>query len=1068
MTAVAQVPQRSSSSYRIHSSSLHYLPELAASQTMPAHAILKGTLRIMTFAHLAISIGVALALSLASANALAQSMTDMGDSSTTAVVQAEMDRMWALADPADATITSAGDGDWSDTATWNLDRIPQTGDRVYIRQTDTITLDSIQNVALRTVRLDGTLNFATDQDTLLRVDTLVGGMSSTLTMGTESSPVPVPYTARLIIDDYDDPNVAGDGGFERSDNASADFDPTMLGLGLLTHGRFESSGAERAHGGSLATEPAAGDSTLLLDFDPNGWRTGDALVVAGTDRDALGDERRTIASIDDRQITLNEALLHDHNTLRHSKEGLSLKVHVINLERNVVIETAAENRDASTSDYSYTEATLNRDYRIDLFHARGHVLFMHSNNVAVRNTRFHALGRTNKHGAIDDTTLNSDGTVDHRGMNPRARYPVHFHRAGLDGTPGLIEGSVADDSPGWCFVNHGSHAKLLRNVAYDCDGAGFVTERGDELGSFINNISIRNTADEGKNRIDLRFQARKPINDFGFGGHGFWLQGINVDVQDNVASGAGREAFALYPLLFDNADKTKFKREQITPSKQSAFGDTAKPDEVPAHTFANNVAYGSNIGIMVGEHRPDAESLIETFTGWQLNMGSSYNYSDSIRFNDLTLIGDLDSPVGIGAFAHHGTAFVSMYNAHIEGFALGVQVPRAGNQAVDGLRYKYAEIADAYLNNVLNLHVLHTRNHDFQHVDIVRPRFGNLSSDALAKGVEALAAIDQTDDLDIDSSNVRSNGFAELATEVTTQRFTEQQDYYLHYTQTGTPISANRTVDTRHQRDGFLPKQLTVTHTDGKQYRLFFKTEQQAAFVPFDTDKYQSGIDYDINQPLDPDAPNNNRNANLPAAFLDQPLSAIADLFQRDATNLAWADFATAKDRNDTSFAVDAASDYPGFALAPGGRLLPKDYATDTRYEHWPRSTNLVAMRVDDLPDRVDYLGDDNTPADALVLDADSCTTGAICLPALTALAPTHNYLDDDPANGKSLLIDGVFNTFEMDAPFALTHKSFTWHANLRPLDVDKGVIIDSSDGASGFQIALDSGRLLADSDEPR
>ena len=52
----------------------------------------------MTFAHFALRIDVSLALSLASVNAFAQSMTDIGYSASNAAMQAEMDRMWALAD----------------------------------------------------------------------------------------------------------------------------------------------------------------------------------------------------------------------------------------------------------------------------------------------------------------------------------------------------------------------------------------------------------------------------------------------------------------------------------------------------------------------------------------------------------------------------------------------------------------------------------------------------------------------------------------------------------------------------------------------------------------------------------------------------------------------------------------------------------------------------------------------------------------------------------------------------------------------------------------------------------
>ena len=993
----------------------------------------------------------------------------------------EMGRLYALVDLADVTIRSNGDGPWSDPASWFPARVPVAGDRVHVRAGETITLDGERDAPLRTLRLDGTLRFATDRDTRLVVDTLVSGPRSALLMGTELDPVEAEHTARLVIADHDDPAVAGDEGFERGDPTSKDYDPAMLGLGVVTHGRFESAGAPRAHGGALADPPLAGDATLRLDFEPFGWRAGDEIVVAGTARDALGDEKRRVASVDaaSRTVILDAPLALDHAVPRHTKAGLELAVHVINLTRNVVVETVDAGTGPSATDHTYRVDALDRDYTIDLFHERGHVMFMHADDVTVRHTRFRALGRTNKHGAIDDVTFDASGALVHAGVNPRARYPLHFHRTGLDGTPALVTGSVADDSPGWCFVNHGGHADFVANVAHDCDGAGFASERGDELGSFVDNISIRNTADEGKNSVQLRFQARKPINDFGFGGHGFWLQGINVDVRDNVASGAGREAFALYPLLFDGADETRVDLDDIPMPQRAAFGTEPTPERVPVHTFDGNVAYGSNIGLMIGEHRTDVPSRLARFTGWMLRMGTTFNYSDAIRFEDLTLIGNLDTPEGLGAFAHHGTSNVTMERVHVEGFALGLQVPRAGNQAVDTHRFKYAAITDAYLDNVLNLHVVHTRNHDFLHADIVRPTFGTLGDDALAHGLAALGRLSTTPDLDIDSSNLRSNGLRELAAEVAGDvrdpdtdeilrpKITGQIDYYLHYTQT-----AHETVDSRHQRDGFLPKVLNVVGRDGRRHRLFFEREQSRGFVPFPTKLYEENEHYDLSAPLDPNAPNGNRNSNLPAEFLDARIEDIAELFQRRADDPRWADFAASDDRRQPTDRVDAAADYPGFALVPGGRMLPDDNESDPRFERWARTRNVVAMRVDDLPDVAAHVGTtplDDTPdgrgplaLEPIRLDADACTGLAPCLDGLTALSPAAARIASDAANGKSLFLDGVFDAFEHDAPFSLAHKSFTWSANLRPLDVERGTVVDAGDGASGYRIGFRDGRLVA------
>jgi hypothetical protein len=68
-----------------------------------------------------------------------------------------------------------------------------------------------------------------------------------------------------------------------------------------------------------------------------------------------------------------------------------------------------------------------------------------------------------------------------------------------------------------------------------------VTEAGDELGNFIDNIAIRGTGDGSFDPIH-RFvfnntQRPQPLSDFGFRGDGFWFQGPAIRVRDNVASG---------------------------------------------------------------------------------------------------------------------------------------------------------------------------------------------------------------------------------------------------------------------------------------------------------------------------------------------------------------------------------------------------------------------------------------------------------------------------------------------------------------------------------------------------
>ena len=77
-------------------------------------------------------------------------------------------------------------------------------------------------------------------------------------------------------------------------------------------------------------------------------------------------------------------------------------------------------------------------------------------------------------------------------------------------------------------------------------------------------------------------------------------------------------------------------------------------------------------------------------------------------------------------------------------------------------------------------------------------------------------------------------------------------------------------------------------------------------------------------------------------------------------------------------------------------------------------------------------------------------------------MPPTRRRIDVDADNGGALLLDGLRDAYEVDAPFGLEQASFTWRADLRPLDVNAGVVLDAGDEASGYRLALVNGRLVA------
>ncbi|MEM7313923.1 MAG: G8 domain-containing protein, partial [Planctomycetota bacterium] len=356
-----------------------------------------------------------------------------------------------LARPEDATHVLVASGDWSEPANWANGVLPGDKARVHIPAGITVTVDRVDPTTYATIRVDGTLRFAPNVNTELRVDTIVSSMHSRVEMGTQADPIRSDVKARIVIADC--------GEIDRIN------DPLALGRGAILHGETVINGAAKTSW-STTSQALAGDRTLTLAQAPSGWQVGDSLVVAGTRLDASGEEVATIQSIDGNAVTLSAPLTEDH-----VPPAGDLSIHVANTTRNAVIQSES--------------TAISR---------RGHVMFMHNPNVQIAHAGFYDLGRTDKSILPNPAELDEDGQlVPGTGTNVQGRYSVHFHRQGVAAnTPkARVEGSALVGSPGWGYVNHSSHVDIVDNVSFDVFGAAFYTEAGDEIGSFVNNLSIK-------------------------------------------------------------------------------------------------------------------------------------------------------------------------------------------------------------------------------------------------------------------------------------------------------------------------------------------------------------------------------------------------------------------------------------------------------------------------------------------------------------------------------------------------------------------------------------------------
>ena len=513
---------------------------------------------------------------------------------------------------------------------------------------------------------------------------------------------------KLIISDYNNEGMVTD------DVNSPDYDPLRIGQGILTNGLFLAHGAEKTPYLAISGKGVIKDSKiLLLDDIPEGWRVGDKIVILGTSPSGTESEERTITRIYGSMVTINEPLKYDHLIPETTIQDDRIKVHVANITRNIIIETdpqvlqSVEARElelfAGRKDVRHKH---NRTYPEDMlknydpYHVehRGHVLFMHNNNVNLNYVEFKDLGRTFKRYPLDETKFKGDKAT-YIGLNQAARYAVHFHRAGLDGKVGRINGCVVNGSPGWGYVNHSSNVIMKDNIAYKVYGASFITEAGDENGVFEGNMAI---ATRGLGRGNVKGWGRRKhyYGDGGFQGNGFWIIGPYVDIVDNIVNGSSNSAFAMSRSTIDKVTGV-IKNDE---DKEVAYR------AVGLKSFTGNIVYGNSCGVfgILGGTRDISKEKIEGLLAW--NNGAMTNgeliswwYPDRVTLENLTLIGDIYNPKYIGVGTQLKLRQTILKDIKIEGFKVGLKVP---------VYYGPNEIKNAYLNNVINmLYYAGTTNH---------------------------------------------------------------------------------------------------------------------------------------------------------------------------------------------------------------------------------------------------------------------------------------------------------------------------------------------------------------------
>jgi hypothetical protein len=308
------------------------------------------------------------------------------------------------------------------------------------------------------------------------------------------------------------------------------------------------------------------------------------------------------------------------------------------------------------------------------------------------------------------------------GLNPRGRYAVHFHRTGIDpaDTPVTINDSAVVDTVGWGIVNHSSDVNATNNVVYNATGAAFVTEAGDEIGSFVDNLAISSRGGGGS------AQGRPNVQDFGQEGVGFWLQGGDVALIGNAATGQHGSGYVYFPVGLNQAGLgvTQIPYANLTPQVQAALyaaspsikkavdayntaiannttpapAPVLVPDgDVPLLKFDGNTAYGDgdpvetwfslldftgNSAVIGGTSA--LQTVVSNFNVWNSGGGIFDPYTNSLKFDHVTILGNLAYPGGTAFNRNDVTANVTYHDVNAKGFSIGINVPVNGTNNVIG------------------------------------------------------------------------------------------------------------------------------------------------------------------------------------------------------------------------------------------------------------------------------------------------------------------------------------------------------------------------------------------------
>lgn len=234
----------------------------------------------------------------------------------------------------DLTSLAIADGDWSNPATWTACSVPRNGSRVLIPHGRNVTYDmNDPSIRLDWVRVDGTLAWALDQNTYMKVEHLISTRGSVIEIGTPGNRLPAEFTAEIVVSGRDYRNAT----YEPTD-MNVTQDPELWGRGVVSKGSFVVWGKDVLHGAFSTAPLTIGAISVTLEKVPTGWTVGDTIVITPTQFTNGGpsefwpnltqEEERVIATIVGNTITWLDPLDFNHNAPSSAPNNQDIRPYV--------------------------------------------------------------------------------------------------------------------------------------------------------------------------------------------------------------------------------------------------------------------------------------------------------------------------------------------------------------------------------------------------------------------------------------------------------------------------------------------------------------------------------------------------------------------------------------------------------------------------------------------------------------------------------------------------------------------------------------------------------------------